>query len=209
MQHIMHEKGRVDVLVNNAGYGLMCPIEDASMQAIHAQFDVNVFACVKLMQLVTPVMREQNFGLIINMSSVVGHVSMPLIGFYAASKHALEAISDSARNELYKFGIHVVLVEPGAIQTEFEDVAFSQMDKAIQTDVYKPLAQKLKKLSNMKYARAPKAAAVANVVQKIATTNKPKKRYKVGLDAHFMIPVKNILGDNIIDPILRFLLRTK
>ena len=97
----------------------------------------------------------------------------------------------------------------GAIQTEFEDVAFSQMDKAIQTDVYKPLAQKLKKLSNMKYARAPKAAAVANVVQKIATTNKPKKRYKVGLDAHFMIPVKNILGDNIIDPILRFLLRTK
>lgn len=207
--HIMAEKGRIDVLVNNAGYGLMSPIEDASMTAIKDQFDVNVYACVRLMQLVTPVMRKQAFGLIINMSSVVGHLSMPMLGYYAASKHALEAISDAARNELYSQGIKVVLIEPGAIKTEFEDVAFESLDKNIKTDVYKPMSTRLKKLSNLKYQRAPGPEAVADVVRKIITAKKPKRRYKVGLDARFLIPLKNIIGDGLIDPVLRFMMRQK
>jgi short-subunit dehydrogenase len=207
MDHILSEKGRIDVLVNNAGYGLMVPVEDASMAAIKNQFDVNVFACTHLMQLVTPAMRAQGSGIIINMSSVVGHLSMPLLGFYAGSKHALEAISDAARNELYPQGIDVVLIEPGAIRTEFEDVAFNALQQSVKTEQYKPLAKRLESLSNLKYKRAPGPEAVANVVHKIVTSSKPKKRYKVGLDAHFMIPLKNILGDGFIDPILRFLLR--
>lgn len=205
--HIMAEKGRIDVLVNNAGYGLMAPIEDATMAAIKAQFDVNVFACTRLMQLVTPTMRNQSSGLIINMSSVVGHVSMPMLGFYAASKHALEAISDAARNELHPQGINVVLIEPGAIRTEFEDVAFKDLSKTIKTENYKPLAQRLTQLSSVKYKRAPGPQAVADVVHKIVMSSKPKRRYKVGLDAHLMIPFKNITGDFFIDPILRFSLR--
>ena len=206
-QHILAEKGRIDLLVNNAGYGYMAPVEDATAEAIHQQFNVNVYACTHLMQLVTPQMRQQGHGCIINMSSVVGHVSMPLLGFYAASKHALEAISDAARNELYPQGIDVVLIEPGAIQTSFEDVAFENLNQAIKTDIYKPLASRLQKLSSQKYKRAPKPEAVAKVVHKIVTSKRPKKRYKVGLDAHFLIPLRNILGDGLIDFVLRMALR--
>lgn len=205
--HIMAERGRIDVLINNAGYGYMAPVEEATLKGMKDQFDVNVFACTRLMQLVTPVMRKQSQGLIINMSSVVGHLSMPLLGFYAGSKHALEAISDAARNELNPFGIDVVLIEPGAIRTEFEDVAFDSLSKSVKHPFYKSLAKRLQGHSKQKYKRAPGPEAVANVVTKITRSKKPKRRYVVGLDAKFLIPLKNIIGDGLIDPVLRFMLK--
>ena len=121
-QTIQENHGGIDILVNNAGYGLYGAMEDIPIKDARYQFDVNLFGLAHLTQLVLPHMREQGFGRIINMSSMGGKVYTPLGSWYHATKHALEGWTDCLRLEAEPFGIHVSLIEPGAIDTEFGDI---------------------------------------------------------------------------------------
>ena len=123
VEQIRKEAGSIDILVNNAGFGLEGAIEDITMDDARYQFEVNVFGAMRLAQLLLPKMRENKYGKIINISSVGGKIAFPLGGWYHASKFALEALSDSMRNEVRNFGIDVIVVEPGATQSEWGNVA--------------------------------------------------------------------------------------
>ena len=118
---IVEEKGRIDVLVNNAGYGLLSPIEDATLDQVKELFETNFFGVVRVIKKVLPIMRRQKKGTIVNVSSNVGRVGMPLISAYAATKAALEGLSESIRYELNGFGINIIVIEPGVIKTNFAE----------------------------------------------------------------------------------------
>ena len=117
VDHVMVTKGRIDLLVNNAGYGQLGAIECVSMKAAHRQFEVNVFGYARFIQAVLPHMRTQKSGCIINIASILGRISIPGFGWYAASKHAVEALSETLRGEVMKFVIRVVVIAPGLIKT--------------------------------------------------------------------------------------------
>ena len=121
IQNILVEAKRIDVVINNAGYGLFGAVEDLSMDKIIDQFETNFFGVVRVVKSVLPIMRNQRSGTIINISSMVGRVAMPLNSVYVASKFALEGFSESIRHELSKFGINVILIEPGIVRTGFFD----------------------------------------------------------------------------------------
>src|ERR1043165_3375684 len=121
IQNILVEAKRIDVVINNAGYGLFGAVEDLSMDKIIDQFETNFFGVVRVVKSVLPIMRNQHSGTIINISSMVGRVAMPLNSVYVASKFALEGFSESIRHELSKFGINVILIEPGIVRTGFFD----------------------------------------------------------------------------------------
>ncbi|MEO0354656.1 MAG: SDR family oxidoreductase, partial [Cyanobacteria bacterium P01_A01_bin.3] len=130
-QKALDSCGRVDVLVNNAGYGQMGPIESIGDDAVRQQFDVNVFGLLALTRALVPQMREVGAGRIVNLSSVAGKVAMPFTGIYNASKFAVEAISDALRVELAPFNIRVIVVEPGPVNTEFFEVAEREAESTV------------------------------------------------------------------------------
>ena len=125
---ILDQQGRIDVLVNNAGFGLYGAAEDVPLEQARYQLEVNLFGPARLTQLVLPHMRKQRSGTIVNVSSMGGEIAFPLGAWYHASKHALEAYSDALRQEVRRFGIEVVLIQPGLIKTEFGGVTSSSTD---------------------------------------------------------------------------------
>lgn len=129
VNQILKEAGSIDILVNNAGFGSYGAIEDVSMEDARYQLEVNVFGAMRLIQLVLPKMREKKYGKIVNISSVGGKIAFPLGGWYHASKFALEALSDSLRNEVRKFGVDVIVIEPGATKSEWLGIAFDSLLK--------------------------------------------------------------------------------
>ena len=130
VETVEREHGAVGVLVNNAGYSQGGPVEQVPMQAVRRQFETNVFGLVELTQLVLPAMRAQHWGKIVNVGSMGGKLTLPGGGFYHATKHALEAISDALRFEVRGFGVDVTLVEPGLIVTEFGKTAAATVGEA-------------------------------------------------------------------------------
>lgn len=202
IQHIIESKGTVDLLINNAGFGLYSTIEDANIEAVQYQFDVNLFGIIRLTQKVLPYMRKKQSGRIINISSVVGQISMPIIGYYAASKHAVEAFSDALRMEVQQFGIDVVIVEPGAIKTGFEQIAFESLKKSHKTRAYDRLVKKMQDFSVDMFAKAPAAECINKSIKHAISSKKPKKRYQVGKDAKALLFIKRFLGYAALDPIL-------
>jgi short-subunit dehydrogenase len=121
--NIVAEKGRIDVLVNNAGYGLFSPIEDVTLGQVKGQFETNFFGVVRATKEVLPIMRKQRKGTIVNVSSAAGRVGIPVFSAYAATKFALEGLSESIRYEVKEFGINIVIIEPGVIKTKaFENL---------------------------------------------------------------------------------------
>ena len=136
VNRILEETGRIDVLVNNAGYGSYGAIEDVPIDEARRQFEVNVFGLGRLTQLVTPRMRAQGSGTIINISSIGGKLTTPLGGWYHATKYAVEALSDALRIELSPFGIDVVVVEPGGIRTEWASIAADHLEATADGSAY-------------------------------------------------------------------------
>ena len=197
--HITHSKGRLDVLINNAGYGLYGTIEGLSPQAVEHVFAVNVFGLGRMVQAVLPIMRRQKSGTIINISSVVGKVSMPGLGWYAATKHAVEGMTDALRLEVKQFGINVVLVEPGVINTGFEDVAVSTLDNSNEPPAYAQMVATFRQSVRDSYKNAPGPELVANTVLKAVRAASPKARYRVGRDAKLLITARHTLGDGLFD----------
>lgn len=119
IQEIISDSGRIDILINNAGYGMFGPIEEISIEEIKEQFEINFFGTIRLIKAIIPIMRKQRNGTIVNISSMVGRFGVPLNAVYVSSKFALEGLSESISFELQDFGIKVILVEPGVIQTFF------------------------------------------------------------------------------------------
>ena len=161
VNQILTEAGSIDVLVNNAGFGSYGAIEDVTMEDARYQLEVNVFGAMRLAQLVLPSMRKNKHGKIVNVSSVGGKVAFPLGGWYHASKFALEALSDSMRNEVRSFGIDVIVIEPGATKSEWGNIALNSLLKVSGETAYKGLATKTYKGFKQNSDKKPEAVVIA------------------------------------------------
>ena len=203
-----HE-GRVDVLINNAGFGLYGPVEEIPLDDARYQFEVNLFGLAHLTQLVLPHMRAQRSGRIVNVSSVGGRVYSPMGAWYHATKHALEGWSDCLRLETAPFNIQVVVVQPGAIKTEFGDVTEVQLRKHADGGAYwSQIEPWLKMRDNSRVMdRATDAKVLAEVFAEAATAGKPRRRYVKGMLGRPALFIKKWLGDGVYESILRRAIR--
>lgn len=194
----------VDILINNAGFGLYGAMEDTAIDDARYQFEVNLFGLAHLTQLVLPHMREQRAGKIINISSMGGKIYTPLGSWYHATKHALEGWSDCLRLELKQFNINVVIIEPGVINTEFGDVLMDPMLQRSGNGPYGQLANSVAKATKESYAQGggsdPKV--ITNLVVKAVQARKPKTRYVAGKYAKPMMFIRKYFGDNTFDNIV-------
>lgn len=206
---VIREFGRIDVLINNAGYGQMGALEEVSEEQLHRVFEVNVHGPARLIRAVAPHMRRQGSGRIINLSSVAGRVAIPMMGAYCGTKFAIEAMSDALRTELGLFGIRVVLIEPGAIRTEFENTARAQADQimARSDSAYARLYAKAQGMLSGANEGAPGPEAVARVIRRAMESEHPRARYQVPLSAAFAVRAARLMPDRFFDWMLRKVIR--
>ena len=201
IEKIIAKTGGIDVLVNNAGYGSFGAIEDVSIDEARRQFEVNVFGLARLTQLVLPHMRAQRSGTIINISSIGGRFTTLLGGWYHASKHAVEALSDALRMETAPFGIDVVVIEPGLIRTEWSGIAANHLEETAEGSAYasqiKAVANSMRSESTNKRQSPP--SVIADTVEKIVTARKPRTRYVVGFGGKPLLILRRILPDRAFD----------
>ena len=204
VNRILEETGRIDVLVNNAGYGSYGAIEDVPIDEARRQFEVNVFGLGRLTQLVTPHMRTQGSGTIINISSMGGKLTTPLGGWYHATKYAVEALSDALRMELRPFGIDVVVVEPGAIRTAWWPIAADHLEATAEGSAYadqiRAVAGAMRSESYQRRYSPP--AVIARTIGKIVTARHPRTRYAVGFMAKPLIAARRVLPDRAFDQLI-------
>ncbi len=198
---ILGECDGVDVLVNSAGFGLYGPIEDIGMDEARYQFEVNVFGPARLTQLLLPAMRKKGSGTIVNITSMGGKIYTLLGGYYHATKHALEGWSDCLRLELAPFGIKVVIVEPGLIETAFGDVLVDGLIKRSGSGAYAELTQAVATSTKSVYGqgRGTDPSVIAEVVSKAVRSKNPQTRYVAGVYAKPMLFIRKWLGDRIFD----------
>lgn len=189
---IMKEKNRIDVLVNNAGYGLFGCLEDLSMSDLKAQFETNFFGVVRTSQAIIPIMRKQKSGTIVNVSSVAGRIGFPVSPAYISSKFALEGLSESMRYELSPFGINTIIIEPGVIKTNF----MSSMKKSMKPDsVYRDITNKVIMGISMMAEMGTPPQEVAKTIIKAIKSENPLPRYVVGNDAVMFLEAKKAKTD--------------
>jgi len=201
IKKIIAEKGRIDILVNNAGYSLLGPLEQLDIDEIKAEFETNFFGIIKLIQSVLPTMRKQRYGRIINISSLAGRIGFPFSSAYVSSKFALEGLTESLGYEIQNFGIHVILIEPGVIRTNFlnsmklgKNVITPQNDSNINSP-YTEMIQKRISAFKPRFEKGSSPIEVAEVVLEAATSQHPKSRYLVGNDAMKMIKKRKDTSD--------------
>lgn len=201
---IIQKEGKIDILWNNAGYGLYGAVEDIPVEEARKQFEVNLFGLAAMTQKVVPYMRKAKSGTIINTSSMGGKMYTPMGAWYHASKHAVEGFSDCLRLELEQFNINVVVLEPGIIVTEFGDVMLKNIFQYSAKGAYASLTNKLVAATKKMYdsGQGSKPKVIAETISKIATTKKHKTRYRVGLWAKPMVWLRIYLGDRLFDKIV-------
>lgn len=201
---IQKEAGRIDVLVNNAGFAVYGAIEDTSIADARRQFEVNLFGVAAVTKAVLPVMRQQKSGKIINVSSMGGKFHSPLGGWYHASKHALEGWSDCLRIETAQFGIDVIIVEPGAIATEFGAVLQQPMLDRSGKGPYGAMTQSVALATRSTYEKggSSPASVVAGTISKAIAARQPKTRYVVGKYARPLLFLRRWLSDRAFDAII-------
>lgn len=210
---ILHEEGRIDVLVNNAGYGELGPMETTSIEDAQHQLDVNVLGLARMTQLVLPHMRSQHSGRIVNVASIAGHITFCFAGWYNASKYAVEALSDATRMEVKRYGIDVAIVEPGGVYSDWGRIAAKQLRKASAGTVYEENAGRTANVFEMMYGRNPynmmtSAEKAAKHVCKAATLPRPKTRYAFGIGNASMRFLHTILPDRWFDALITTLFYT-
>lgn len=201
---ILDETGRIDVLVNNAGYGSFGALEDVPLEEARKQFDVNIFGLARMIQLVLPTMRAQASGTIVNISSIGGKVYEPLGSWYHSTKFAVEGLSDSLRLELKQFGIDVVIIEPGAIRTEWNSISRESLMEVSGKGAYGVLAEHVRGV--LEHADAPGRGSepfmVAEVIAKAVRARRPRIRYVVGARARPAVIARKILPDRMLDAVI-------
>lgn len=201
IEQILAKEGRIDILINNAGYGAYGAIEDTSLSVAKAQFEVNLFGLASITRAVIPIMRQQKTGTIINISSVGGRLTTYFGAWYHASKYALEAFSDALRMEVANWGIKVVIIEPGGIKTPWGLIAADNLVATAKGGVYEQeankVATKIRKLYSSKLLSSPKV--VAKTILRAINSPKPKARYVVGFGARPLLFLHKILPARSFD----------
>jgi NAD(P)-dependent dehydrogenase (short-subunit alcohol dehydrogenase family) len=188
---IIAEKNRIDIIVNNAGYSLLGPLEQLDIVEIKDEFETNFFGIIKLIQSALPIMRKQGYGRIINISSLAGRIGFPLSSAYVSSKFALEGLVESLRYEVQRFGIHVTLIEPGVIKTNFVNnmkigrnvITSSNNNSNNGISPYVEILQKRISAFKPRFEKGLAASKAADMVLEAVTSDNPKLRYLVGEDA--------------------------
>jgi len=201
VEKIQAEHGGVDVLINNAGFGLYGAMEDVSLDEARYQFEVNLFGLARLTQLVLPYMRAKKAGKIINISSIGGKIYAPLGSWYHATKHALEGWSDCLRLEVQQFGIDVVIIEPGAINTEFGEVMANPMLERSGSGAYANLAQALVKAFETEFLKGggSEPKVITDLILKAVRARKPKTRYAAGKYSGSLLFIRKWFSDRTFD----------
>ena len=202
---IIAAEGRIDVLVNNAGYGSYGALEDVPIAEAKRQFEVNVFGLARLTQLVLPHMRAQKDGYVVNISSIGGKIWEPLGSWYHATKFAVEGLSDSLRAEPAGFGIKVVVIEPGVIKSEWAAISADTLQATSKGSAYEGQGDKL--AATFRAANGNRIASdptvVARAIGKAVTSRRPRTRYAVGGGAPFILFMKRVLSDRAFDGFIK------
>ena len=201
IEMIRNESGRLDVLINNAGYGSYGALEDVPMAEARRQFEVNVFGAARLCQLTLPMMRAQKSGKIVNVTSIGGKFGIPFGDWYHSTKFALEGLSDCLRMETKPFGIDVIIVEPGAIRTEFGGIAQESLTSRSGDTAYGRYARAYaKSFENLESSRMfSPSEAVAKVISKAVAVKRPRARYAAAGGAPFFLFLAWLLPDRAKD----------
>jgi short-subunit dehydrogenase len=196
---IYKESERIDILVNNAGFGLYGAIEDIPMTDARQQFEVNLFGLMQLTQMILPKMRVNREGRIINISSILGRMTLPMGGWYHASKYALEGISDCLRQELRSFGVKVILINPGAIKSEWSAVALSKAIEHSKNTAYATMTKQLENLLLKSIKIQGKAEKVAEVIVNACESRNPRIRYIVPTHAKLIWFLRKLINESSFD----------
>lgn len=198
---VLRRAGRLDVLVNNAGYALLGAVEDLARDDIRRQFEVNVFGAMALAREVLPAMRAQRSGRIVNVSSLAGKVSTPLMGAYCASKFALEAFSDALRAEVKSAGIRVAIVEPGPVSTNFNRLARNESHRILEApSVFAQRYARIRQSGDEPWAA--RADQVARVIARTLRARQPRSRYRVRFRESLAVGVVSVIPRGSIDWLL-------
>lgn len=205
VNHIITDDNRIDLLLNNAGYGSYGAVEDVDMAEARRQFEVNVFGLAVVTKAVIPQMRSQGIGRIINISSVAGKIVFPMGAWYHATKFAVEGFSDALRMELRPFGILVIVIEPGPIFTGWQDIAFDSLDRTSGHTVYKNMAERVSKLMRSNYTPGKTAGpeVIARLVLKAARSKCPKTTYSGPFSARILKRLGLILPTKWYNALIR------
>ena len=202
---ILEAEGRIDVLVNNAGYGYFGAIENVPMEEARRQQEVNVFGLARLCQLVIPSMRKQGSGRIVNTASVAGKSVLYFGGWYHVSKYSVEALSDALRMELKPFGIDVVIIEPGGIRTDWGIIAADHLAESSKGTPYETEglreSETLRKAYSMRLLSNP--SVVARAISKAVNSRRPRARYRVGFGANTLVLLHTLLPARCWDALFR------
>ena len=200
VDRVLNETSRIDVLVNNAGYGSYGAIEDVPMDEARRQIDVNLFGLARMAQLVIPGMRERGSGTIVNVTSMGGKITTPFGGWYHASKFAVEGLSDALRSELAPFGVDVVVIEPGGIRTEWSGIAMDTAQAASGNGAYANRVKAMAVAMDGEVARrASDPDVVARAIERAVTAERPRTRYPVGFLAKPALLARRVLPDRAMD----------
>lgn len=204
VDRVLAECGRLDALVNNAGYGSYGAVEDVPMEEARRQFEVNVFGLARMAQLVLPAMRRQRSGRIVNISSMGGRIYTPMGGWYHATKHAVEALSDAMRLEVKPFGVQVVVVQPGAIASEWVDHARTTLERTSGGGPYAGFARAMARMLVAAYqpGRAASPEAVAKLVSRALRARRPRARYAGPTDARVFLMARKYLPDAVFEALV-------
>jgi NAD(P)-dependent dehydrogenase (short-subunit alcohol dehydrogenase family) len=209
VEAILSKEGAIGVLVNNAGYGSYGAIEDVPLEEARRQFEVNIFGLARLIQLVLPGMRQNRYGKIVNISSMGGKIYTPFGGWYHATKHALEGLSDCLRWETAPFGIDVIIVEPGGITTPWGAIAADNLRKTSGSGAYAAAANKSADRTAALYApdntRLSPPSLIADTILKAITARRPRTRYAVGFMARPTIFLRWLLSDRLFDRLINMM----
>jgi short-subunit dehydrogenase len=195
VNQIKTEEKRIDVLINNAGYGLVGFFEELRLDEIRSQFETNFFGVLTVTKKVIPLMREQKSGTIINISSGAGQVGFPGISAYVSTKFAIEGFSESLMYELFPFGIRVIIIEPGVIKTNFFHNCIVPEKSSKKSSSYSNSLKKIQKNIELMQEHATHPIEVAKVILQALKTDEPKQRYVVGNDAAMILEAKKSLSD--------------
>jgi NAD(P)-dependent dehydrogenase (short-subunit alcohol dehydrogenase family) len=207
VQTVTAAEGRIDVLVNNAGYGSLGPIECVPMEEARRQVDTNLLGMAYLCSLVIPFMRSRHCGRIINISSVAGKVAVLFGGWYNVSKFGVEALSDNLRIELKQFGIKVIKIQPGGIKTPWGLIAADHLDACADGSAYDAQAHREAAFLRKYYSKGllTPPAAVARDICRAATSRRPRIRYRPGLGATLLLKMHTLIPERWWDGIARFM----
>ena len=205
IERVVAEQGRIDVLINNAGYGSYGAVEDVDIEEARRQFEVNVLGVATLIKAVMPHMRARRSGTIINTSSMGGRLVSFMGGWYHATKYALEALSDALRMEASEFGIDVVLIEPGGIRTDWGRIAADHLAESARGGAYEELAKKTAEGMRRQYSSTMMSdpGVVVKAISKAVNASRPRPRYLIGFGAKPLVAAHTVLPTRVFDAVMR------